>query len=324
MLMEKFLEKKIIKVVCIYINPVVIGILFSFVFTFWTNRTLKTNILFAIGILLLLIYAYTCYKYGQMDKNEKSEKNKLREKNEKLEELNIDLSKDAKSFDKGMRELATLFYDSSDSLNKTSAHLLEGNWKLELWNFKKVATGICSSVYGLLCEVCKPYDDFTVNIMLADPTATGKKRNITMIAHKGKYEKYPEKFEEKLYFDKYSAFYAVKVCKSNKKDIRVLTTREEVNEKFVYIDEEHPEYSQYIGIPIVCSKNKIVCLLQICSFGNDKIAESKADIMKIVMRYLYPFTQYALLAYKIEKSLISSFSAIDNKKKKGESNNATE
>ncbi len=316
--MKEFLEKKYSKVFFIYILPIFIGLELPIVVNLWKKKGTSFYIWLIIGIIMLLFYAYTSYKYIQTEKNFKDKQLDLeRDLGECLKKNEI-LKKEKESFDKGMRELATLFYDSSNSLNRVANNVLEGETTLDIWSFKKVSTGICSSVYNLLCEICSPCTEFTVNVMLVDPTAKGRKKNITMIAHKGKYEQYPGKFEEKLYFDKYSTFYAVKVCRSTKTDIRILTSKEEINEKFVYIDEEHPEYSQYVGIPIICSGNKIICLLQICSFCDDKIGESKSDILEIVTKYIFPFTHYALLSYKIEKGLINSFSIIENLKKEGE------
>lgn len=309
--MNSFLEKKFVKVFCVYINPIIIGLLLPITVELYPNKGAKFYIVLAITVILLLSYVYTSYMYLKNEKKDQENQKDLVDKITTLEVRNSLLEKEKEAFNKGMRELATLFYDSSSSLNEISYLILNGNRSLDVWNFKKVATGVCSSVYNLLCEVCKPCDDFTVNIMLADSTATRSKKNITMIAHKGKYEKYPGKFETKLYFEKNDTFYAVKVFKSSNTDIRILTTKEEVNEKFVYVDEEHPEYNQYVGIPIICSGNKIVCLLQICAFGNDKIAETKSEILKIVKEYIFPFTHYALLSYKVEKSLVSSFSAFE-------------
>ena len=72
----------------------------------------------------------------------------LRDKEKLIEKLN----KEVNSFDKGMRELATLCYDSSTSLNKVSQRILSGDTTLDIWNFKKVCIGICNSVYTLLCQ----------------------------------------------------------------------------------------------------------------------------------------------------------------------------
>ena len=314
--MNELLGKRAVKVFCIYINPLIIGCFIPYIIEHWGDKSIVFYIGLILGVVLSILYCYTSYMYEKDNKNSNDEKKKLRNEIENCKNKNSTLEKESRSFDKGMRELSTLFCDSSKCLNDISKNILKGDRTLELWNFKKSATGVCNSIYNLLCNLCTPYDDFTVNIMLVDPMEKGRKKNITMIAHKGKYEKYPDKFGEKLYFEKNKTFYAVKLCKSEKNDIRILTTKAEVDEKFVYVDEEHPQYNQYVGIPIVCNKNQILCLLQICALGDNKIADSKAVILEIVKKYILPFTYYSLLTYKMEKCMVSSFATMDKEEEK--------
>lgn len=316
--MKKILENKYLKAIFVYIVPIAIGALFSAMGN-W-NREADKYFYYKIVplIVLCILYVFTSIKYSKMEKDLNKELEHEKEIVHEKENIIQNLEEDKRCFFKETRALSALCLDSSNSINELSKNMLSGMRTLDVWNFKKVCTGICSSIYDLLCERCKPCDDFTVNIFLDDITANGTKKNVTMIAHKGKYEKYPGKFEEKMYYNKYSGFYAIKLFKSKSTDIKILTTKEEVNEKFVYVNEEdHPEYSQYVGIPIVCSGNKMICLLQICAFRNDKIADTKQDINRIIMTYIIPFTQFALMNYKVEKSFISGFSIIDKLEEKG-------
>lgn len=314
--MKKLLNNKFFRVVFVYFIPIIIGGLFSALGTWDYNNDKYFFLKLVLVIILTIFYCYTSYQYDKKEKDLNNQlyllNNELNKKDEEIKKLKFE----KECFSRETRALSTLFIDSSNSINEVSKNVLVGRRILDIWNFKKVCTGICNSVYDLLCEICKPYDDFTVNIVLDDVTATGSKKNVTMIAHKGKYAKYPSKFEEKMYYTKNSAFYAIKLFKNKSTDIKILTTQEEVNEKFVYIDEEHPEYCQYIGIPIVCAGNKMICLLQICAFKNDKIANTKSEIMDIIMTYILPFTQFALMNYKVEKGFISSFSVIDKLEEK--------
>lgn len=317
--MSDFWNRKGVKVYATYINPIIIGIIIPIALDSWKDRGIKFYATAIIGVVLLILYIYTSYIYEKANKDSRDEIEKQDEQISKLEEKNKQFKKKIHSYDKGMRELTALFYDSSTSVNTLSKKMLAGNITLDVWNFKRVATSVCTSVYNLLCDLCTPDDDFTVNIVLSDVTATGNRRNITMIAHKGKYETYPDKFEEKMYFHKYPSFYAIKLFKSKSTAVKVLTTKEEVNEHFVYVNEDHPEYSQYVGIPIVCSGSKMVCLLQICAFGNAKIGKSKAEIVELVQEYVIPFTHFALLAYKVEKGFVSSLALVDKVKEESKS-----
>lgn len=309
--MNKFLKNKFAKCIFVYVIPIIIGGVFSALGT-WD---LKNDSLFLVKLILLIVlllwYVFTSFKYSRFEKDLNEE---ISQKEEKIDELLVENEKQkqvSSSFFKETQKISTLCLDSSNSINELGKKVLEGKRTLDVWNFTKVATGICSSIYEVLCCVSSPNDEFTVNILLDDITATGKKRNYTMIAHKGKFEEYPSKFQEKMVYKEHPNFYATKLFKSGKADIKILTTKEEVNEKFVYGDEDdHPEYSQYVGIPIVCSGNRMICLLQICAFGNDKIADTKKGIMDIVKTYILPFAQFALLNYKVEKGFLSSLSVI--------------
>lgn len=323
--MVKILKNKFAKCIFVYVVPIVIGGIFSALGT-WDRINDKMFWPKIVSLFVLLIlYLYTSYMYSKFEKDLRDEISKKdrellikeEEKNKLMSERD-ELKRVRASFFKETQKISSLCLDSSNSINELAKDVLNGKRTLDTWNFTKVATGICSSVYDVLCCVCSPNDEFTVNILLDDITAKGKKKNYTMIAHKGKYEEYPSKFQEKMTYKDNPHFYATKLFKSGKADIRILTTKEEVNEKFVYGDEDdHPEYSQYVGIPIVCSGNRMVCLLQICAFGDNKIAENKNDIMDLIKTYILPFTQFALFNYKVEKGFLSSFSIIgkleDNK-----------
>ncbi|WP_289811239.1 hypothetical protein [Thomasclavelia cocleata] len=113
-------------------------------------------------------------------------------------------------------------------------------------------------------------------------------------------------YEKPLSFRKNSEFYAVKLFKRNKHEIDVLIDKKEVNEKFIYKDENnHPDYSQYIAIPIHCSGNDMLSLLQIIAFGDSKIGQTKNEITQKINKYIFPYTQLGLMAYKYEKALLA-------------------
>lgn len=315
--MDKFLGKNIVKVFSVYLNPIIIGILASSLGN-WSAEGDKYFIYRVVALILLFgWYMYSAYMYSYKLQNEERKESlvkieSLSEDKENLERENKMLERRIAAYDRGMRELAATFYDSANSINTVANNILDGKRRLETWSFKRVATTICDSVYNILCEACSPQDNFGVNIMLYDMTVkAAKRKNIIMIAHKGKYQDRPGKFEEKIYFASNPSFYAVKLFKQNRHKVKILISPEEINEKFVYMDDEHPSYCQYVGIPIVCSGNQMISLLQICTFDNCKIAESKEEISKIVAKYIFPFSHYALLAYKIEKSLINSLSIIE-------------
>lgn len=305
MKLKDFLNIWFIKFYCVYINPLIIGAIFSSLgsWDYKKDRYFLAKILsLAILFIIYLVTSYSYYKYASENDNAfKSAK----ENEERLIKKN-------NAYNKVTLSLTSQFNNSAEAINEISKNILKGGAKLDIWNYKKVCTGICQGVYETLCELTG-YDDFSVNVMLYDVNSKGRYKNIKMIAHKSKYEGHPSSFGQPLFLSKDSDFYAVKMFNKGKPDISILTTSEEVKEKFTFSDESnnHPKYSQYVGIPIICSVNHMISLLQICAFNDSTIADKKENIAKIINTYILPYTYFALLTNKVERSLMNSISKIE-------------
>ena len=128
-----------------------------------------------------------------------------------------------------------------------------------------------------------------------------------MIAHASKFGNTPDIYGNPIFFRSNSEFYAVKLFKKNKHEPDVLIDKNEINEKFIYKDESnHPDYSQYIAIPIHCNGSDMLSLLQIISLGESKFGETKSEITRKINKYLLPYIRLGLLSYKYEKVLLAS------------------
>lgn len=319
--MRDFLNSKVMKCFNVYINPVIIGALFSALgsWDFKNDKYIWIKILSVI--VLLLWYIFTSYKYYKEDEEIKT---KLEELSKKINDLktNIEISNvNNKTYNRVLISLTSLFSICAEGINNIANNLLKKEAKLDNWNYKTICAGICNGVYETLCIYSNCFD-FSVSVMLYDINAKGKAKNIKMIAQKGRYEGHPDIFETPLSLTKYKDFYAVKMFKKNSPDISILTTNNDINKNFVFSDngKDHPKYSQYIGIPIQCSGKQMISLLQICAFNDSKIADSKDEIMEFVNKYILPFTYFALLNNKIEKGLANSISVIERKENENAKN----
>lgn len=309
--MNNFIQMKLVKCFNIYINPIIIGALFSSLGA-WDYENDKFFLIKVVSVFVLLIwYIITSWKYYKIEENIQSDISSL---NEQIVQLNsyIEFEKKKNStYNKVILSLTSLFNKSADSINDIAKKLLNRNATLDKWNYKTVCVGICNGIYETLC-VYSGYYDFSVSIMLYDINARGKSKNIRMIAEKSKYEGNSSIFDIPLNLNKYKDFYAVKMFKKSSPKISILTTTEDINLNFVFSDnsDEHPKYSQYVGIPILCSGKQMISLLQICAFDESMIADTKDKIMEIINEYILPFVYYALLNNKIEKGFLNSISMI--------------
>lgn len=309
MKLDEFLQIKGVKLFCICINPILIGALFSSLGSWDFKGDNFICIKIILTVILFLTYIVSMYRYYKIEDNIKNTLSNLEN------EVKIHKTEN-KIYSKITLILTSLFKTCADSINTISKNILVNKAKLDNWNYAQVCNVICNAIYELLCLISGE-SKFYVNIMLYDTKAKGKSKNIKMIAHKGKYEGDPDTFGKPLNMNTYKDFYAVKMFKKNSPQISILTTSEDIKEKFVFSSDktEHPNYTQYVGVPIHCSGNQMLSLLQICSFDNTKIGNNKEEIMQMVNDYILPFTYFALLNNKIEKGFMNSISLLQKENK---------
>lgn len=234
----------------------------------------------------------------------------LEARNKEIETLKNEIKlkeKEIETYENSQIALSAIFEASANDINITANNIKKNNIvSLDNWNFKKECKWICEKVLSIITNLSINGDEFVVSIFQLNPLAKGKSKSITMIAHSSRFGNTPDIYEKPLSFRKNSEFYAVKLFKRNKHEINVLIDKKEVNEKFIYKDENnHPDYSQYIAIPIHCSGNDMLSLLQIIAFGDSKIGQTKNEITQKINKYIFPYTQLGLMAYKYEKALLA-------------------
>lgn len=269
--------------------------------TFFFFKLISLIVLFIIFIIFLIL----SYIYDRKETKILESKNK---EIEKLKDRIKLIEKEIVVYESSQLALSAIFDASANDINITANNINKNNTiSLDNWNFKKECNWICEKVLSIVSELSINGDDFVVSIFQLNPLSKGKSKSITMIAHSSKYGNTPDIFGMPLSFRKNSEFYAVKLFKKNKHEIDVLIDKNEINEKFIYKDENnHPDYSQYIAIPIHCNGNDMLSLLQIIAFGESKLGTTKSEITQKINKYLFPYARLGLMAYKYEKVLLAS------------------
>lgn len=300
--LDNILSKKIVKYIMNFIMPIFIGELFSSIINMINNKDFTKNFGITLFVLItsVIIYVFFIYRYIEIDKI-------ISEKLNESDKQNILLKKENNAYQRVLVILTSIFNSTAKEINNI-ANNINGKHQLGNWNYKISCNHICNSIYEVLC-LLNGKDDYSVNIVIYDIKAKGKSKNIKMIAEKSKFETPSKSFEKTMYLCSNKDFYAVKLFNKNLSEPTILTTDNEVKENFVFSDEnEHPNYTQYVGIPIHCDSNKMMSLLQICSFNDTYIGNNKEDIVDIINNYILPFTYFSLLNNKMEKLVINSVS----------------
>ena len=305
--MQKIFNNKELKNAISLILTVGIGLIGSSMGS-WDAKTddffyIKLICLITVSIIFI-VFLILSYIY------DRKETKILEARNKEIETLKNEIilkEKEIETYENSQISLSAIFEASANDINITANNIQKNNIvSLDNWNFKKECKWICEKVLSIITNLSINGDEFVVSIFQLNPLAKGKSKSITMIAHSSRFGNTPDIYEKPLSFRKNSEFYAVKLFKRNKHEIDVLIDKKEVNEKFIYKDENnHPDYSQYIAIPIHCSGNDMLSLLQIIAFGDSKIGQTKNEITQKINKYIFPYTQLGLMAYKYEKALLA-------------------
>ena len=255
--MQKIFNNKELKNAISLILTVGIGLIGSSMGS-WDAKTddffyFKLISLIALSIIFI-VFLILSYIY------DRKETRILEARNKEIETLKNEIilkEKEIETYENSQIALSAIFEASANDINITANNIKKNNIvSLDNWNFKKECKWICEKVLSIITNLSINGDEFVVSIFQLNPLAKGKSKSITMIAHSSRFGNTPDIYEKPLSFRKNSEFYAVKLFKRNKHEIDVLIDKKEVNEKFIYKDENnHPDYSQYIAIPIHCSGN---------------------------------------------------------------------
>ena len=306
--MQKIFSNKELKNAISLILTVGIGMIGSSMGS-WDVKTdkffhlkLTSLIIFSLMFIAFLILSYIY---------DRKETKILDERNNEIESLKSEIKskeKELKTYEKSQLALSAILETSADDINTTANNIKKNDIiSLDNWNFRKECTWICEKVLSIVSDLSINGDDFDVSIFQLNPLSKGKSKSITMIAHASKFRNTPDIYGIPLSFRSNSKFYAIKLFKKNKHEPDVLIDKNEINEKFTYNDENnHPNYSQYIAVPIHCNGNDMLSLLQIISFGESKLGNTKIEITQKINKCLLPYTRLGLMSYKYEKALLAS------------------
>ena len=238
------------------------------------------------------------------------ENKKNKDKKNYLEEIH---TRDRKisAYDKAVNWLTDIFDISQRDINKLTKNLIKSN-ELDLreWNIEMIATHICKGVYDTLVEVAERGEDFSVNIYLKETGGSDKRKidYVTMIAHEGKYKKQVGIFGIRKLMIKNTDYCYIKQFTNNNPKETILPDWESIKKQFKFNGDSakyKEEYSQYVGIPICCSGNNVIALLEIIAHGNSLLGSSEKEIQEIINKYILCFQYFVLLAMKVQKNMES-------------------
>lgn len=127
-----------------------------------------------------------------------------------------------------------------------------------------------------------------------------------MVAHSSPQTAKPDIYDKELLLSD-CRYYFGKLIKDRNRDIIALENNTKIQQYFYRPKPETDlrKYNQYIAIPVICSKNKILGILQVTAKYDYFIMGTEVELLKFSETHLTPFIELLILTEKIEKGIFA-------------------
>lgn len=278
--------------------PTIIGAFSIFI----TIDALRHYISIFVTLTIILMITHICFViyYAKSDFNIESENAKLKSLLQKMIKISNANSYISSSIPEFAESWAT-------TINKLSNDIKEkGQIKENDWNTLKIFKEICLNCRNMIKEFTRIDDNSKVSVGFISYYENDGTKFVKMEVHTNPQTTRPGIFDVEESLAECVYQYA-KIIKRNDTEIYVLENNEEIlrnfEKKHSYTDLS--KYTQYIAVPIFCSRNKILGILQIVTKNGYIILNTKTELREFGEKYIIPYTDLILLAHKIQKFLYS-------------------
>lgn len=291
----------IISSVAIAVFTGIIGSEISGKQTWSSSRVLQTSIVVVAVLLTFDICLAIFYFKREEDLDEKQ--TQINEKNNIIDQKEKDLKYLLEAFD----SLGNEFMRSSEKMYQVITNAkLNGEIRLDAWSKNEIFSFVCDSLHDYICKVAEKGNDFSVSIIVRNKK--NRKCHYLMEARSVNSKGTPNMYNVAVSEKKAKDYYYCKMFKNDNPEPSFLN-QEEIKEKFYFNENTNrSKYSQYIGIPVCCSKkseNKMFALLQIISHKESIIFNDPDKIRSFIYDIANVYVNFIVLADKIEKAFLT-------------------
>lgn len=200
--------------------------------------------------------------------------------------------------------LSNEFQNTAEQINKIANDIIKkGTVSGERWTSDGGAQAICTLIFKMVRDLCVDGDD--IEIIYTKKLESNNE--IQTVAFINDEMECPRCFMKRRNINAPDAYYDAKMFLSGESKAVFKLSSQEVDKSMVYIDREKEsgKYEQYLLIPIMCNKNKMVGLLEIFARKGTIIANNKEE-MKKIRKLLKIMCSLLLLFQKTEKAFMAT------------------
>lgn len=272
------------------------------------------SLMYFITAGLLIAYVVIVIYYGKSEKSDKEYCQKLERENENLKATISSIRNLLNTNSSIVTSFVSVIEPWTTSINKIANDIkLYGKASEKDWDYEKICTDVCVSCKNAIKQFTCIENDTDLSVGLIKYYCENGKEYVKMLAHSSPQTAKPDIFDVQEVLSDCNYQYA-KLIKDKTRSIYVLENKEKIKQCFHkrHASTDLSKYEQYIAIPILCSKNKILGVLQITTKYGYKIMETEIDLKKFGETYITPFVELLILVEKVQKGLFMTPNRNDN------------
>ncbi len=201
----------------------------------------------------------------------------------------------------------TLINPWSSKINKIANDICSnGRVNESDWDYVNICSNICVACNSAIKQFAAIENDNFISVSFIKYIKEEQDDYVKMIAHSSFSGSRPDVFEEKELLSACRYQYAV-LIRENRKDAFILESNDKIRQFFYkkHDTTDLSKYSQYIAIPVYCTKNRILGVLQITTKYSTKIMDTEVKLRSFSESYVTPFVELLILVEKIQKGLFT-------------------
>jgi hypothetical protein len=304
------MNKPVIKnLILIGIPTLISGLGIIMTLDFFSN--FKNFFIYLTFGLLIAFIVFVIY-YGKLEKDEQNKYTKLEDKNKELQEEIENLKTTLDSIRNilntnicSITSFISIIEPWTLNISKIANDIkLYGKANKKDWDYEKICSDICVGCKNTIKQFVKDSNDTDISVGFIKYYIEKSQEYVKMIAHSSPQTAKPDIFDVQELLTECHYQYAKLIQKKTRNTLAL-----ENNEKIVqYFYKKNSgtdlsKYTQYIAVPILCSKNRILGVLQVTTKYDFKIMDTETDLKKFSEVYITPFVELLILSEKIQKGL---------------------
>lgn len=221
------------------------------------------NIVIAVTVFLLVVFIIFLFYYSKQERDMKIDMDKMKSSISSMEKI---LGINSKT----VISIVGLLEKWNQDINKIANDIAKtGSANETDWNYEKICTDICISCKDAIVKFTEVNDETDVSVSVIKYYRQGNNEYIKMIAHSSPQTAKPDVYDKEELLGECKYQYA-RIIRERNRDIFVLEDTDKIKQVFF---KKKPEtdlskYSQYIAIPVICSSNKFLGVLQVTTKHN--------------------------------------------------------